>query len=355
MCQYSAVDGHVTDWHLVHIGGFASRGVGAICMEASAVVPKDGFPRRCGNWDDSHIPGFQRIVNFAHGQGTLIGIQLAHAGRKASTYSLWVHSDIARTRSAPTHTVQKDEGGWPDGVYGPTELPFSNTYPKPNANNAYVKAIERCKVIGFDFVEIHAAHGFLLHEFVSPLSNTRSDQYGGQSLENRVRWPLRVISRCRAAWDKPLFVRISATDWAEGPERGPGGEWKQWGIEQSKVYGGELQKLDIDLLHCSSGGNWERQQIELKPGYQVPFADALKKAYPTLPIGAVGLITDPVVAESYLREGKTDVIFLARALMRNPHWAMYAAETLGVAVKAANQYERAFLGLATPAKPAIKT
>ncbi|OBZ78749.1 putative NADPH dehydrogenase C23G7.10c [Grifola frondosa] len=351
MCQYSSDNGHATDWHLVHIGGFATRGAGAICIEATAVVPEGRIsPEDAGLWTDSQIAPLQRIVKFAHAQGTKIGIQLAHAGRKSSTLAPWVHYHRPTLHKAPTSVAQKDEGGWPDEVYGPSDIPFADDYPVPKAmtesdmlhvEDAFIKAIERCEKIGFDFIEIHAAHGYLLHEFVSPLSNVRTDAYGG-SLENRLRWPLRLFSRCRAAWSKPFFVRISATDWAEGPEKGADGEWKQWGIEQSKVYAGEMQKIGIDLIDCSSGGNWVKQQIALVPGYQVPFAEALKKTYPNLPIGAVGLITDPVVAESYLHDGKADAIFLARELMRTPHWPLFAAQALGVAVKSANQYERAF-------------
>jgi len=295
-------------------------------------------------------------VNFVHSQGTLIGVQLAHAGRKASTFAPWVHSSLGGTKRATTWTAQKDEGGWPDEVYAPSDIPFSKDYPKPKAmdeqhlqyvEDAFLKAVERCKEIGFDFIELHGAHGYLLHEFVSPVSNTRTDAYGG-SLENRLRFPLRIASRCREVWSKPLFVRISATDWAEGPEQGPDGEWKNWGIEQSKIYVGELKKLGVDLIDCSSGGNWVQQKITVGPGYQVPFAEALKKTYPDYPIGAVGMITEPEQAESYLQEGKADVVFLARELLRTPHWPLFAAQKLGVAVKPANQYERAFADLLVP-------
>ncbi|EMD41900.1 hypothetical protein CERSUDRAFT_110453 [Gelatoporia subvermispora B] len=357
MCQYSSDNGHATDWHFVHIGGFATRGVGAICMEATAVVPEGRIsPEDAGLWTDSQMEPLKRIVNFAHSQGTLIGVQLAHAGRKASTLAPWVHSSFGGTRRATTWTSKEDEGGWPNGVYAPSEVAFSPDYPTPKAmddaylqyvEDAFVKTVERCKEIGFDFIELHGAHGYLLHEFVSPLSNLRTDQYGG-SLENRLRWPLRVISRCREAWSKPLFVRISATDWAEGPEKGPDGEWKQWGIEQSKIFLEEMQNLGVDLVDCSTGGNWVKQKITVGPGYQVPFAEELKKAYPEFPIGAVGMITEPEQAESYLQDGKADVVFLARELLRNPHWPLFAARKLGAAVKPANQYERAFADLLVP-------
>ncbi|PPQ63788.1 hypothetical protein CVT24_004330 [Panaeolus cyanescens] len=347
MCQYSSDNGHATDWHLVHIGGLATRGVGAICMEATAVVPEGRIsPEDAGLWTDSQIEPLRRIVNFSHAQGTLIGIQLAHAGRKASTHAPWVQN---RAGHGVPHTASASEDGWPDQVKGPSAIQFSEQYPNviemteqdiKDVEDAFVSAVERSEKAGFDFIELHAAHGYLLHEFLSPLSNQRQDMYGG-SLENRSRFLLNVSRRCREAWpDKPLFVRISATDWAEGPEQ-VDGVWKQWGIEQSSVLVGRLQELGVDLIDCSSGGNWFRQKIDLVPGYQVPFAEVLKKRHSIL-IGTVGLITDPVQAESYLQQGKADVIFLARELMRNPHWPLLAAKTLGAKVKPANQYERAW-------------
>ncbi|KAF8973660.1 putative NADH:flavin oxidoreductase 2 [Flammula alnicola] len=349
MCQYSSDNGHATDWHLVHIGGFATRGVGAICMEATSVVPEGRIsPEDAGLWTDTQIEPLKKIVNFSHAQGTKIGVQLAHAGRKASTHAPWVQHRAPR---GTPYTALDDEGGWPNSVYGPSEISFADTYPNPQSlteqqlldiEAAFVASIERCKKAGFDFIEIHGAHGYLLHSFLSPLSNTRTDEYGGQSLENRLRFFLRLVKRCREAWpDKPLCVRISANDWAESPEKDDHGIWKQWGLEQSTVLVGRLKELGVDLIDCSSGGNWFHQKIPVGPGYQVPFAEALKKAYPDLPIGAVGLITEPHQAESYLKNGQADVVFLARELMRDPHWPLRAAHELKVKVKAANQYERA--------------
>ncbi|KAJ7293141.1 NADH:flavin oxidoreductase 2 [Mycena rebaudengoi] len=350
MCQYSSSDGHATDWHFVHIGGFATRGVGAICMEATAVVPEGRIsPEDAGLWTDSQMEPLKKIVRFSHAHGTKIGVQLAHAGRKASTYAPWVKPQ----GKGESWVAQENENGWPDKVSAPSDIPYSETYPQPKAmteddmkhlEDAFVAALKRCEQIGFDFIEIHAAHGYLLHEFVSPLSNIRTDQYGG-SLENRLRFPLRLLQRCREAWkDKPLFVRISASDWKEGPEKAEDGTWLQWGIEQSNIWVAEMLRLGVvDLLDASSGANWAKQKIPLYPGYQVPFAEAIKKAHPSLPVGAVGLITDPVVAESYLQSGKADVVFLARELLRNPHWALLAAQKLGSKVKPANQYERAWL------------
>ncbi|KAH8099257.1 hypothetical protein BXZ70DRAFT_287648 [Cristinia sonorae] len=355
MCQYSSDNGHATDWHLVHLGGFATRGVGAICVESTAVVPEGRIsPQDAGLWSDSHVAPLERIVKFAHAHGTVIGVQLNHAGRKASTLSPFITYDTSRTRPTGKFIADQEHGGWPDNVWGPTEIPYSDTYPRPKAmtekemlyvEEAFISAIERCKKAGFDFVEIHAAHGYLVHQFVSPLSNNRTDQYGG-SLENRIRWPLRLIKRCREAWpDKPLFVRISANDWADGPEKGLNGEWRQWGIEQSTVFVGEMVKLGIDLLDCSTGANWSKQVVPDTPGYQVPYAEAIKKAYPKLLVGTVGLITEPKDAESYLQDGKADVVLLARAMVANPHWAIMAADELGIAVKPAHQYERAWVNM----------
>ncbi|KAF9056137.1 FMN-linked oxidoreductase [Panaeolus papilionaceus] len=348
MCQYSSDNGHATDWHFVHIGGFATRGVGAICMEATAVVPEGRIsPQDAGLWTDSQIEPLRRIVDFSHAQGTPIGIQLAHAGRKASTHAPWVQNRGGR--SAP-YVASAAEDGWPDNVKGPSSIQFSAGYPGvlemterdiKDVEDAFIAAVERCNKAGFDFIELHAAHGYLMHEFLSPLSNHRQDSYGG-SLENRMRFVLNVSKRCREAWpDKPLFVRLSATDWAEGPEE-VDGAWKQWGIKQSSILVGRLQGLGIDLIDCSSGGNWVHQKIDLVPGYQVPFSEALKQEHSIL-VGTVGLITEPTHAESILQKGQADVIFLARELMRNPHWPLLAAKQLGAKVKAANQYERAWL------------
>ncbi|KAK1234993.1 hypothetical protein PQX77_001795 [Marasmius sp. AFHP31] len=236
MCQYSSDNGHATDWHLVHIGvRFASRGVGAICMEATSVVPEGRIsPEDAGLWTDSQIAPLKRIVNFAHAQGVKIGVQLAHAGRKASTYATWVQTAAGGMNARKL--ASKEENGWPDEVVGPTSTPWTDGYPVPKEltkeqlteiEDAFVSAIERAEQAGFDFIEIHGAHGYLIASFVSPLSNTRTDEFGGQSLENRLRFPLSLISRCRSAWGKPLFVRISATDWAEGPEKAADNTWAQ--------------------------------------------------------------------------------------------------------------------------------
>jgi len=209
--------------------------------------------------------------------------------------------------------------------------------------DAFAAAAKRAAVAGFDFIEIHAAHGFLLHSFLSPISNTRTDDYGGRSFENRIRFPLRVVEAVREAWgDRPLFVRLSATDWAEGPERDSQGNWLQWGIEQTILLTGKLEKLGVDLIDVSSGGNWSAQKVPVGPGYQVPFAAAVKKAHPDIAVGAVGLITTATQANSVLVEGKADIVSLAREFLRDPHFVLRAADELGVVVGPAVQYERAW-------------
>ncbi|KAK7031356.1 Nadh:flavin oxidoreductase nadh oxidase [Favolaschia claudopus] len=346
MGQFSSSDGHATDWHLVHIGGYATRGVGALCMEATAVVPEGRCsPEDSGLWTDSQIAPLKRVVDFCHSHGTKIGIQLYHTGRKASMYARWVKEKDS------SFVAQENERGWPNNVFAPSAIPMSDRHAMPKAmteqdmqhvEDAFAAATVRCRKAGFDFIEIHAAHGYLLHQFVSPLSNLRTDQYGG-SLENRLRYPLRVLQRIRQEWqDKPLFIRISATDWAEGPEKSDDGTWLQWGLEQSNIWVTKMIELGVvDLLDCSSGGLWAKQLIPTFPathGYQVHLAEAIKKAHPSLIVAAVGTITDPVLAESYLKNGKADVVFLARGLMRDPYWVMNAAKALGVEVKQANQY-----------------
>jgi len=296
----------------------------------------------------------KRIVDFCHSQGTLIGIQLAHAGRKASTYAPWVQARHDADKSVPRNDVASvAEGGWPDNVVGPSDIPFNDAYPKPkpltkegidNVVEAFAAAVERCKKIGFDFIEVHGAHGYLISSFVSPLSNRRTDDYGG-SLDNRLRLPLAIAKRVREVWgeEKPLIWRLSGTDWAEGPEKDEQtGEWRQWGVEQSTILAGELQKVGVDFIDVSSGGNWAAQKIPIGPGYQVPLAEHIKKALPNLLIGTVGLITDPQQAEGYLKSGKADAVLLARELLRHVDWPLYAAQELGVAVKPANQYERSW-------------
>ncbi|KAJ7191928.1 hypothetical protein GGX14DRAFT_596597 [Mycena pura] len=323
MCQYSSDNGHATGWHLVLLGasGFATHSVGAICMESTVVVPEGRISRRRtmisarGLWTDldSQMAPLKRIVEFCHSHGTKVGMQLAHAGRKASTYAPWLKDKMGHGTS---WVAQADENGWPDDTYAPSAISFSDgTYPHPKAmteedvkyiEDAYVAATKRCLGIGFDFLEIHCAHGY----------------YGG-SLENRLRFPTRILQRVRDVWaDKPLLVRISATDWKEGPEKADDGTWLQWGVEQSIIWTEHMLRSRlgvVDLLDVSSAGNWFKQEIPdpVKFGYQIEFAAAIKKAHPPLIVGGVGMIIDPEIAEGYLKDGKADVVFLARELLRN--------------------------------------
>ncbi|PVG02003.1 FMN-linked oxidoreductase [Serendipita vermifera] len=353
MCQYSSKDGKATDWHLVHHGGFATRGAGAIVVEATAVVPEGRIsPQDMGLWSDEHIAPLKRVVDFVHSQGTLIGIQLAHAGRKASTYAPFVASARDGTSLVESHVVPEEQGGWPNGVCGPSAIRWSDALAQPKAmtlediqrvKEAFVAATKRATAVGFDFIEVHAAHGYLFNSFMSPLSNNRTDQYGG-SFENRIRLPLEVTESVRAVWEKPLFLRISATEWAQelGPEKDENGEWKWWGPEQSVLFAERVLKAGVDLLDVSSGGNYAKQKITVGPGYQVPFAAQIKAAQPDLLVGAVGMITDPKQAEGILQEGKADIVFLARELLRRVDFPLIAAHELRDAVKPANQYELAW-------------
>ncbi|CAE7095071.1 unnamed protein product [Rhizoctonia solani] len=347
---YSAVDGHMTDWHLVHLGGFATRGAGAIILEATAVTPEGRITPECtGIWSDTHIAPMKRVVDFAHGQGTAIGIQLAHAGRKASTLAPWVQArrEHAAGQGAESVVAREVEGGWPANDNYPTPKPLSVEGIKEIVQ-AYVDAVERCKKIGFDFIEIHGAHGYLIHSFYSPISNKRTDEYGG-SLSNRLRLALEIARAIRKVWDKPLFFRLSATDWAK-EEKNASGEWVSWGIEQTIELSKLLSEEGVDLVDVSSGGNYVGQQIAVGPGYQVPFAKQIKESLPNLSVASVGLITDPRQSEEILASGSADVLLYARELLRHVDFPLFAAQELGVAVKPADQYERAWGRMLTPQK-----
>ncbi|MDP9466901.1 MAG: NADH:flavin oxidoreductase/NADH oxidase [Actinomycetota bacterium] len=330
MCQYSAVDGMPGDWHLVHLGARAVGGAGVVFTEATAVSPEGRIsPQDTGIWDDEQAQGWARIVSFVQEQGALAGIQLAHAGRKGSSRRPWE----GRGSVAP------EDGGWVP--VGPT----SDAYPglaEPAALDEagiaqvradFVAATRRSLAAGFDLVEVHAAHGYLLHEFLSPLSNTRTDAYGGD-LAGRMRLVLEVVEDVRAVWpqDKPLVLRISASDWVEGG----------WTVEDSVALAKEAAARGVDLVDCSSGGNSPDQSITPGPGYQVPFAAQVRRDA-GVPTGAVGLITDPSQAEQVLAEGSADVVLLARELLRDPHWPLHAAAALGDDVPWPVQYDRARL------------
>jgi 2,4-dienoyl-CoA reductase-like NADH-dependent reductase (Old Yellow Enzyme family) len=329
MCQYSSVDGFSNDWHLVHLGTRAAGGAALVLTEASAVTP-DGriSPQDLGLYDDGHVEGLARIVRFIHSQKALAGIQLAHAGRKGSTRRPW---------EAPGAVTPAD-GGWEP--VGPASEPFAAGYPVPRplevqeiagVVEAFGVAARRALAAGFDVIEIHAAHGYLLHEFYSPLVNTRTDEYGGP-FDNRVRLCLEVVDAVRRVWPErlPLFVRISSTDWA------PGG----WDVEQSVEVARRMRERGVDLVDCSSGGAVHHQQIAVGPGYQVPFAERIRRDA-GVATGAVGMITEAAQADAIIGAGQADVVLLARELLRDPYWPLHAADALGQLVPWPAQYLRA--------------
>jgi 2,4-dienoyl-CoA reductase-like NADH-dependent reductase (Old Yellow Enzyme family) len=329
MCQYSSTDGFPNDWHIVHLGSRAIGGAGLVFTEAAAVTA-DGriSPDDLGIWNDVHVGAFQRLVRFVKGEGSAAGIQLAHAGRKASTHRPW----------GGQGTVPPEQGGWQP--IGPTGEPFASNYPTPRAMtrddiagvvDAFREAARRALLAGFDVVEVHAAHGYLIHEFLSPLTNTRTDQYGG-SFDGRVRLCLEVVDAVRTIWtdERPLFVRISATDWVAGG----------WDVDQSVELARRLQARGVDLIDCSSGGNVARADIPIGPGYQVQFAARVRQEV-GVRTGAVGMITTPQQADEIVRAGQADCVLLAREMLRNPYWPLSAARELGHDVPWPAQYLRA--------------
>ncbi len=335
MCEYSSTDGFATDWHLVHLGSRAVGGASLVLTEATAVTAEGRIsPDDLGIWSEAHLDMLGRIVAFVRGQGSAAGIQLAHAGRKASTKVPW------RGEGA----VPVGEGGWE--VVGPGTEAFAPGYPVPRALDragiaaivqAFADATERALRVGFDVVEIHAAHGYLLHEFLSPLINHRTDEYGG-SFENRIRLCLEVIDAVRRVWpdNRPVLLRISATDWVEGG----------WDGEQSVALARAAGERGVDLVDCSTAGG-VRASIPVGPGYQVPFAEQIRRET-GIPTGAVGLITDAHQANDIVQSGKADCVLLARELLRDPYWPMHAAQALGHTFPWPAQYLRA----AAPGTPA---
>ena len=330
MCQYSSVDGFATDWHLVHLGSRAVGGASAVIAEATAVSPEGRIsPHDLGIWSDDHVAMLARITTFIRAQGAVAGVQLAHAGRKASMDAPWRGG----------RPLTEREGGWRP-VYAPSAVAFSPITQQPaamthadieRAIGDFRRAAERAHAAGFQLVELHGAHGYLLHEFLSPLSNTRTDEYGG-SFENRVRFVIQVVDAVRQVWphDLPLFMRLSATDWTEGG----------WDIEQSVELSRILGTHGVDLVDASSGGNVAGATIPVGPGYQVQFAERIRRDA-GLPTGAVGMITDPLQADEILRGGRADIVILARQLLRDPYWPLRAASVLGAEVTWPPQYERA--------------
>jgi 2,4-dienoyl-CoA reductase-like NADH-dependent reductase (Old Yellow Enzyme family) len=329
MCQYSSEDGFANDWHFVHLGTRATGGAALVMTEASAVTA-DGriSPQDLGIYQDAHVEGLARCVRFIHSQKTLAGTQLAHAGRKASTARPWDGGG----KVAPA------QGGWEP--IGPAAEPFAANYPTPRPLtlegiaaivDAFREAAQRALEAGFDVVELHAAHGYLMHEFLSPLVNSRTDHYGG-SFDNRIRLCLEVVDAVRQVWPErlPLFVRISATDWKAGG----------WDLEQAVELARRLRSHGVDLVDCSSGGAVHDQQIAVGPGYQVPFSERIRREA-GVATGAVGLITRADQADAIVATGQADVVLLARELLRDPYWPLHAAEQLGQTVPWPAQYLRA--------------
>jgi 2,4-dienoyl-CoA reductase-like NADH-dependent reductase (Old Yellow Enzyme family) len=329
MCQYSSDDGMPGDWHLVHLGSRAVGGAGLVMVEASGVSPEGRITAwDSGLWSEAHADAFRRIVEFIHARGSVAGIQIAHAGRKASTEKPWLGGGV----------LTEGPAAWTP--LAPSPIPFREGDPVPHALTLgevdaiveqFANAARLAVRAGFRVLEIHAAHGYLLHEFLSPLSNDRRDEYGG-SLENRMRMTLRVAAEVRRAWpdDRPLFVRISASDWAEGG----------WDLEQSIVLAQRLRDLGVDLIDCSSGGAVPYAKMELGPGYQVPFARAIRERA-GIATGAVGLITTAAQADQIIASGAADAVLLARQFLRDPYFPLHAAKELGVEVPWPDQYVRA--------------
>jgi 2,4-dienoyl-CoA reductase-like NADH-dependent reductase (Old Yellow Enzyme family) len=334
MCQYSAHDGFATDWHLVHLGSRAVGGIGLICVEASAVSPEGRISAQdLGIWSDDHIEGLKRITSFIAEQGAASMIQLAHSGRKGSKNRPWEGDKQLRAA---------EEGGWT--TLAPSALAWSEEDPVPQEMSReqigqvvkqFQKAAERAQKAGFDAIELHAAHGYLLHEFLSPITNHRTDEYGG-SFENRIRFLLEVTKAVREVWPDhlPLFVRLSVTDAME---------WKNvesWTVEQSIELARLLKDEGVDVIDCSSGGLTPEQQITGGSGYQTPYAAQLREQA-GIPTIAVGLITEAAQADHILRSGQADLVAIGRELMRDPYFALHAAETIRMAAEWPMQYLRA--------------
>lgn len=331
MCQYSSIDGFATDWHLVHLGSRAVGGAGLIIQEATAVSPEGRIsPGDLGIYREDHMEKLRNITSFIHEQGALAGIQLAHAGRKASCAAPWNGGKQLKAR----------EGGWK--TVAPSAIPFNRDEDTPEALdeqgikkviNDFKTAARRALQAGYKVIEIHGAHGYLIHQFLSPLSNQRTDHYGG-SLENRMRLLMEIVKAVQSVWphNLPLLVRISATDWVD----------EGWDIDEAVMLASVLKREGVDLIDCSSGGLVPTAKVPVAPGYQVPFAERIKKETGIL-IGAVGLITGVHQSEEILQENKADLILLARVALREPYFAMHAAHILGDDITWPRQYQRAKL------------
>ena len=330
MCQYASVDGSANDWHLMHLGQFAMGAGGLVITEATHVSPAGRISKNClGLYSDENEASLKKVIDFCKRYGVAkFGIQLAHSGRKGSVHR---PSDGSKPLTA-------EEGAWT--TLAPSAIPYGPGWHKPAAitraglaevKQQFVESAKRAVRIGFDLVELHIGHGYLLHQFLSPLANQRDDEYGG-STANRMRYPLEVFDAVRAAWpaDKPLGVRVSATDWVEGG----------WTPEETVVFAQELKSLGCDFLDVTTGGVDPRQKITLAPGYNVPFAEKIKRET-GMTVMAVGMISNGRQAEEIISSGKADMVALARAVMDNPHWAWQAARELGAETGYAGQYQRA--------------
>jgi len=340
MCQYSCVDGYANDWHFGHLAARAVGGAGLVFTEAAAVSPEGRIsPQDLGVWSEKHCEALERITRFIDAQGAIAGVQLAHAGRKASTYRPW----------SGKGAVPRDLGGWTP--VGPSALSFGQGYATPDElsleriqmlQRAFATAAERAYAVGFRVIEIHAAHGYLLHQFLSPLSNRREDDYGG-SFDNRIRFLCDCVSGVRRVLAErcPLFVRISATDWTDGG----------WDLDQSIELARRLKGLGVDVIDCSSGGNVEKAEIPVGPGYQAPFAQRIRREA-EIATAAVGMIMAPAQADQIVRTGQADLVLIARELLREPYWPLHAARELGQTMSWPAQYLRAAPGGAPERMPA---
>ncbi len=331
MCQYSANDGTPGDWHLMHLGQFAKSGAALVIAEAAAVEPRGRISPGClGIYSDENEEVLAYVVAFCRSAGNAkLGIQLAHAGRKASTHRPWEGRNPLAAAEGAWETLSSATNPHDDGWHRPTEMTEADM---DSLEAAFVESVHRADRIGFDMIELHSAHGYLLHQFLSPIANTRSDAYGG-NLENRMRFPLKVFEAMRAAWpeEKCLGVRISSTDWVDG----------SWDTDQAVVYAGALRERGCDYICTSSGGVSEEQKIILGEGYQVAFAERIRHEA-EIPTMAVGMIFDPLHAESLVAEEKADMVALARGLLFDPHWPVHAAAALGVEATSPPQYARAY-------------
>jgi|HubBroStandDraft_6_1064221.scaffolds.fasta_scaffold20638_3 2,4-dienoyl-CoA reductase-like NADH-dependent reductase (Old Yellow Enzyme family) len=330
MCEYSAKDGHPQTWHLVHLGSRAIGGAGLVFTEASAVEERGRISSAdTGIYEDGHIASWRAITEFIQSHGAVPGMQLAHAGRKASTAPPWTGGKPVSVRDGGWEPVGPSALAFDAGYTVPRELPVAEI---EQIVGAFKKAAERALAAGFEVIEVHAAHGYLLHQFLSPLSNTRTDEFGG-TFENRIRATLKVVRAVREVWPQrlPLFVRVSAKDWKEGG----------WDLAQTIALARELKPLGVDLIDASSGGLVPGVKIPLGPGYQTAFADGIRKEA-GIATGAVGMISEPVQAETILATEQADLVFLAREILRDPYWPRRAAKALDVKIKGPVQYERAW-------------